>query len=118
MKRKPKGVKNPPKDMGFKYPEGNKMIGKVLDEEGALLKTRRKDHGDYYFVCQLIEPTTMVDKDGNKYSPEFKEKHIRFGYYRRKPGSDTFRWGSQTTYHAPLSLTKKLLDKAKDKGML
>ena len=104
--------------MRFRYPEKKKLIGEVLVEKGKLLETKRKDHGDYYFVCQLVKPITMIDKDGKEYPPEFQEKHIRFGYYRRKPRSDTFRWGSQTTYHAPLKLTKQLIKEAEKGGIL
>lgn len=113
-----KGIKVPPKPMKFTYPEKNIMIGLVVKETGELLKTKQKNHGDYYFVCQLIKPETMKTKDGKKYPLDYDEEHIRFGYYRRKPGSDKFIWGSQTAYMAPVRLTKRLLKKSKEKNII
>jgi len=100
---KPKEVRNPPKPTRFKYPEGTILKGTVIKEVGNLYET--EDHGDYYFVIQLID-----------YGDE--EMYVRFGYYRKKPGGNKFGWGSQTTFHTDKDFANKLIKKAKNKGIL
>lgn len=96
------GIRNVPKPTHFKYPEGTKVNGTVVKEIG--LEYKSTIIGDYYAVVQLIEHPN-------------EENCIRFGYYRKKPGSKKFRWGSQTTYEFPVEFTKKLIEKAKNEGI-
>ena len=97
------GIKNPPKTVHFKYPEGHRIKATVIKE----VKKKKKGtvSGEYCFVIQLIE-----HPDG--------ENRVRFGYYRRKEGAKNFRWGSQTTYDAPVNFTKELIKMAEEKGIL
>ena len=103
IKNKFPGIRDPPKDTSFKYPEGGEIKGKVIKE------VRKLKHGnvsgDYCMVIQLVE------------YPDNKDR-IRFGYYRKKPGSKMFKWGSQTTFQAPVDFTKDMIKMAKKEGVL
>jgi|GEM_PF-3131083 len=100
---RPIGVGAVPKRMHFRYPEGTTLTGTVIREVGEEFDA--EEYGSYYFVIQLIEGL-----DG--------EKYVRFGYYRKKPGQDRYRWGSQTTYLATVDFTKELLKEAKKGDIL
>jgi hypothetical protein len=97
------GIKDPPKTVHFKYPEGGETKATVVKE----VKKKKKGSvsGEYCFVIQLIE-----QPDG--------ENRIRFGYYRRKDGTKKFRWGSQTTFDTTVSFTKELIKMAELEGIL
>jgi hypothetical protein len=97
------GIKKPPKKVRFSYPEGPTSEGTVIKEVGELVDCGI--YGDYVFVIQLID-----------YGDE--DKHVRFGYYRKKPGSDRFIWGSQTTYHTGVDVTNRLINKANKEKIL
>ena len=103
VKNKLPGIRDPPKNTKFKYPEGVKIRGKVIKE------VRKFKHGtvsgDYCMVIQLVE------------YPDGKDR-VRFGYYRKKPGDDKFRWASQTTYQAPVDFTQDLIKMAEKEGIL
>jgi hypothetical protein len=99
----PNGVKECPKRVHFEYPEGTKLDGRVVQEVSDLYTSTV--FGDYYMVIQRIQH-------------EGAEDNIRFGYYRKKPGAEKFIWGSQTTYEFPVSLTKALLERAREEGIL
>lgn len=98
-----KGVRNPPKPVYFKYPEGTKIKGRVIKE--VRKKYKSSVIGDYCAVVQLIEHP-------------MDENCVRFGYYRKKPGTEKFKWASQTTYEFPVGFTKELIKKAKKEGIL
>jgi len=97
------GIKDPPKTVHFKFPEGHRMKATVIKE----VRKKRKSpvSGEYCFVIQLIEHPNG-------------ENRIRFGYYRRKEGAKKFRWGSQTTYHVPVGFTRELIKMAEKEGIL
>lgn len=97
------GIKDPPKTVHFKYPEGKKIKARVIKE----VKKKKKGSvsGEYCFVIQLID-----HPDG--------ENRVRFGYYKRKEGTKKFRWGSQTTYDTTVSFTKELIKMAEKEGIL
>jgi len=103
MSEKPNGVRDVPKSTYFKYPEGMKLEGMVVKEVGKIYKN--SVIGDYYAIVQLIEHPN-------------EEDCVRFGYYRKKPGTERFRWASQTTYEFPVSLTKELIKMAEEEGIL
>lgn len=100
---KPKGVGEVPKPVTFTYPEGDKIEGEVIKEVGQEIPGMVA--GKYYAVIQLIE-----------YPDE--KRRVRFGYYRKKPDQDRYRWASQTTYHFPAGFTQELLQKAEKKNIL
>ncbi len=97
------GIRQCPKPVAFRYPEGMKTLGTVVKETRKLYKSRVI--GDYCAVIQLIKRPNEEDT-------------IRFGYYRKKPGATEFTWGSQTTYEFPVSFTRELIRMAEKEGIL
>ena len=94
---KPKEVRDTPKKMSFKFPEGTKLEATVIKEVGELVETECYVY--YYFVVQLIY---HGDSD----------PCVGFGYYRRKPNGKKFIWGSQTTFHTEKDVTNILIKRA------
>ena len=89
----------------YRKQKGKKFLfGEVIDEVFIDQKSTRQ--GDYRKMLQLIKRT-----DG--------KKEIRLCYYVKdsdKPEKD-YHWGSQTTFQVRVDDFKKLLNKAKTKGI-
>lgn len=97
------GIRDPPKKLKFKYPEGGKANAEVVKE--IRKKKLGTVSGEYCFVIQLVKYPGSEDR-------------VRFGYYRKKAGDTKYRWASQTTYQAPVSFTKELIRMAEREGIL
>ena len=106
--KKYRGVRDPPKNTHFKYPNGEEIKGKVVDE--VHLENSGKG-GDYLFVIQKIEYEDVPE-------PDAENPWIRFGYYRKEHDEDKYRWGSQTTFHVDKRRVEEIVKKAVDKGFL
>lgn len=82
------------------------FFGTVIDE--VYINQRSKaQRADYKKMLQLIEKAD-------------KSREIRLCYYVKDSGRSEkdYRWGSQTTFQIDVKNFKKLLSKAKQKGIL
>jgi hypothetical protein len=85
-----------------------KYEGEVIDE---VFEDQPTEDGVFRKMIQLVR--WKGDRKGEDY-------FIRFGYYvkdKNQPDKK-FMWGSQTSFLAPRKLVRKLLNKAKKKGIL
>ena len=98
-------IKPIPRDCSWTERKGSKSIGKVVKE---VQETESYKWGDF---CRVIQ---VIKKDDEP------EDLIRFGYYVKDPqaSDEKYRWGSQITFIAKKSTVHKLLQKAKEKGLL
>ena len=82
------------------------FLGEVI-QEVSVDEINTIQNGDYRHVMQLIQ------REDDTYD-------IRMGYYvKNNDASDSeYRWGSQTTFHAPVEIFMKLLDKAKQEKLI
>lgn len=90
----------------YRTRKGKFFFGTVIDE--VYINQRSKtQQGDYKKMLQLIEKSD-------------KSKEIRLCYYVKDSGRSEkdYRWGSQTTFQMDVKNFKKLLSKARRKGIL
>jgi len=90
----------------FRTRKGRFFFGTIIKE--VSINQRSKTQGDYKKMLQLIKKA----RGGAEV--------IRLGYYvkdKGKPEKD-YHWGSQTTFQLDVKNFKKLLSKAKQKGIL
>ena|SRR2546425_2445219 len=104
MKHYP-GVRKPPKRVSFKYPNGHRLRGVVLEE---VYERASYEGGEYLFVVQKIH------LDGHS----AKQYDVRIGYYRKERREKTWRWGSQTTFQADKTTVARVLRRAMAKNII
>jgi hypothetical protein len=92
---------------------GKSIKGTILDEvwENPAINTcppktctGPDDWGDYSFFAQLIKWDASPDSPDGDYS-------VRLGYYRRRAGTDEWRFAGQTTISSTPAQIKSLLEK-------
>lgn len=94
--------------MKFQYPNKYELHGLVRKEVYHELSG---EGGDYVFVIQEVHHQNPPEAGkGNTW--------VRFGYYRKNHGEPRYRWGSQTTFHAPKKDAAKIIQKAIAQGIL
>jgi len=100
------GIKPTPKE-AF-WPERNKKTRTKAEVIKEVYVDETYDWGDYKKVLQLLKKKD----DGTEL--------IRLGYYVKNKGSSEveYHWGSQTTFIATKQTFEKLIEKAKNDGIL
>ena len=102
-------IRSVPCEVSFKYPDGSKRKGKVIDATDVQIRKGGKGEGpDYATRVELIQ----FDNE--------EEKYIRFAYWRRpkgKKGGDDWNWASQTTWVFSVDVTREAIEEAKKKGL-
>jgi len=100
------GIKQPPKNASWLERDKKTRTKAVVIKQICVDETY--DWGDYKKVLQLLKKKD----DGTDL--------IRLGYYVKDKGSSDadYHWGSQTTFIATKRTFEKLIEKAKNDGML